>query len=172
MESDDSGNDVSSGGNDRNDDSDYDDDDDVEGNNSDSVADDDVEITPLVVLQLVKNEMRKARRHRHHGENESTKDSDVEYDHAFDHDDRSTMKRILRATRRAIRVMTNELEDAAAAADENPVETMEYENMYYNNGEGHSDDNNTTTTKYEDDVTPLDVLWLLRKEMRRARKNY
>jgi len=132
---------------------------DVENNNCD-----DDENTPLEILRLVKKEMRKARRDSRSlcCSEGNSEDSDVEYDHAYDHDDRSTMKRILRATRRAIRIMTNELKNATA---ESPAEIMEYEAIYSDRKE------DSDNTKYENDVTSLDILRILRRAMRAARRN-
>ncbi|TLY45227.1 MAG: hypothetical protein E6K54_08890 [Gammaproteobacteria bacterium] len=113
-----------------------------------------------------------------------TDSSEEEYDRAYDYDSKSTMRRVLRATRRAIRIMNNQLMVA-----DNEKDFMEHES-----GDSHlpprpwnrqisrryfpyhqlAVDNGGSIDKNNEDgdaqVTPLLVLQLLKREMRKARQ--
>ena len=79
--------------------------------------------------------------------------SGEEFDRAYDHDNRATMKRILRATRRAIRIMCDLM-----ITDNNEDEAMDYES-----GDAYQDSDSSNVDEQEEEdgeveITPLEVL--------------
>ena len=81
-----------------------------------------------------------------------------EYDRAYDDDNRSTMRRMLRTTRRFIRVASEIL----------MKDDTEKASMDYKSSDVDQDDDNQENGMIP--IGPLDVLQLLKKEIRKARR--
>ena len=81
-----------------------------------------------------------------------------EYDRAYDDDNRSTMRRMLRATRRFIRITSNILME----------NDSEKTSMDYERSDVYQDDVNQENGAST--ISPLEVLQVLKKEIRKARR--
>src|SRR5436190_4135590 len=88
------------------------------------------------------------------GDGASTESSGDDYDHVYDDDDRSTMRRVLQAARRSIRLLSGSLR-----ADE---DNMEDEN---DDSEGEDERDGR-----DESMTPMDVIREIKSTMREARE--